>query len=89
MRSQWGTDPCTRGSYAYLSAANRPGDVAALAAPLEVDGRPIVLFAGEATSDSHIGTTTGAFESGVREAKRLLEALALRKEYRSAKLGLA
>jgi hypothetical protein len=35
-------------------------------------GRVLVCFAGEATSRVHMGTVHGAFNSGVREAQRLL-----------------
>ena len=47
-----------------------------LAEPLldQEDGRPLVLFAGEATHAEHYGTAHGAFMSGVREAERLLAA---------------
>jgi hypothetical protein len=40
-------------------------------------GEPLVCFAGEATSESHMGTAHGAYLSGEREAGRLLEAWGL------------
>lgn len=36
------------------------------------DGMPKVLFAGEATSQTHYSTVHGAIESGQREAERLI-----------------
>ena len=72
VRSRWGTDPLTRGSYSYIAAASGVDDVAALGAPVPAVGRPVLLFAGEATHASHFGTAHGAFISGEREADRLL-----------------
>ena len=37
------------------------------------DGSRDVLFAGEATSVKHPALVDGAWESGIREAKRLLQ----------------
>jgi monoamine oxidase len=33
----------------------------------------ILLFAGEATSDNYFSTVHGAFDSGKREAERIME----------------
>ena len=41
---------------------------------------PLIVFAGEATSQSHFGTVGGAMESGTREAHRLLRAWRLMDE---------
>jgi polyamine oxidase len=70
--SNWYGDPFTRGSYSNV--------------PLGVDGEAIddavatlsephgrVLFAGEATSQDALAVVEGAYLSGVREAKRLLQ----------------
>lgn len=44
-----------------------------LAEPLlHNDKRPIIQFAGEATSQNHFSTVHGAIESGWREADRLI-----------------
>lgn len=77
-RSNWGADPLFLGSYSYISSAPGagPDDIAALAEPLEVGGRPAVLFCGEATHAEYFGTTHGALISGEREAARLLAAYA-------------
>jgi len=74
-------DPFTRGSYSYVAAAASTSDVDVLAEPLveDVGGKrlPVVCFAGEATSRKHIGTTAGAYFSGVQEAERLIQAYSL------------
>jgi len=75
-RSQWYSDPFSRGSYSYISTAcdeNRPNPLlpSTLASPIMVGDAPVVCFAGEATSEHHFSTVHGAFESGRREAKRI------------------
>jgi len=74
VRSRWGMDPFTRGSYSYVSAVSSPSDIDLLEEPLAAGGLPVVCFAGEATSRKHIGTTAGAYFSGVREAVRVIGA---------------
>lgn len=44
-----------------------------LAEPLLVNGKPIVLFAGEATHSHFYSTVHGAIESGFREAERIIQ----------------
>lgn len=66
-----------RGSYSYVSKVSSGNDVSTLGEPLCVDrdgvNIPVVCIAGEATSRKHIGTTAGAYFSGVREADRLID----------------
>lgn len=64
--TRWGLDPHSYGSYSHIPPHASIDDNEALAKPV---GR--LLFAGEATSDA-FGTTTGAYLSGIREAKRIL-----------------
>lgn len=83
-RSQWNLEANFLGTYSYqMPIAERlNAGRAALAAPLgreqvgddapAVD-RPVLQFAGEATSANHYGTVHGAIESGWREADRLIE----------------
>ena len=70
--TSWSTDPFTLGCYSGLlrqqPGENGAGYPDALAKP---HGR--ILFAGEATSHDHFGLVDGAWVSGVREAKRLLQ----------------
>ncbi|EDV51935.1 protein anon-37Cs [Drosophila erecta] len=76
IRSQWHSNPNFRGSYSfYPTYADelRTGRTD-LASPLvDVNGRPRIQFAGEATSRNHFSTVHGATESGWREADRLHE----------------
>lgn len=71
-KSEWGSNPLTRGSYSYPAAGSGLADIELLAEPVLRDGRPVLLFAGEATHASHYGTASGAFLTGEREADRLL-----------------
>ncbi|XP_055846030.1 spermine oxidase-like [Episyrphus balteatus] len=72
----WYKNENFRGSYSYQSVRAeevnaKPSD---LASPLESSTKkPLVLFAGEATSDHHFSTVHGAIETGWREAKRLAD----------------
>ena len=79
-RSSWGLDPFTRGSYSYVSKAATSDDVTSLGQPVlarqQGVSRPVICIAGEATSRKYIGTTAGAYFSGVREAERLIESFA-------------
>ncbi|XP_050556513.1 protein anon-37Cs isoform X5 [Spodoptera frugiperda] len=75
IRSSWFSNPYTRGSYTYdnLSTPQYPHARATLAEPLvDSSGAPRVLFAGEATDNTHFSTVHGATDTGFREANRLL-----------------
>ncbi len=80
--SRWGSDPYSRGAFSYvppgvdgfeeLSAMSKPiYDFYHHEAPNDDPKRPLILFAGEATTPYHPSTFHGAFESGIREAYRL------------------
>ena len=76
--SKWTEDEFTKGCYTYISCQSSVQDIVNLAEPLyhtshNGDLLPRVLFAGEATSTAQYATMNGAFESGVREAKRIIE----------------
>ncbi|MCO5553372.1 hypothetical protein L7F22_006893 [Adiantum nelumboides] len=89
LRSKWATNPLSQGSYSFVAVGSSGKDIDNLARPLpeinesgEAYARsnqiamhsPLqLLFAGEATHRSFYSTTHGAFLSGIREAKRLLE----------------
>jgi polyamine oxidase len=66
--SSWGSDPWSGGAYSHI----RPGGSAADA---DLLGQPIggrLCFAGEHTQSTRLVYADGAFNSGIREAKRLL-----------------
>ncbi|XP_015439431.1 PREDICTED: spermine oxidase-like [Dufourea novaeangliae] len=76
LRSSWYMDEHFRGSYSYRSTTTEKLDVWAkdLADPiLTTDGKPIILFAGEATHDHYYSTVHGAVETGFREADRIID----------------
>jgi len=64
----WAADPFTMGCYSSMLNSNAKTYPDALAQP---HGR--VLFAGEATAADAYATVDGAWLSGIREAKRLLQ----------------
>lgn len=68
--AQWSRDPYARGTHSYLSIGARPEDRDTLAAPVG----SALHFAGEATARTHAATVRGAYESGERAARALLEA---------------
>jgi monoamine oxidase len=74
-RSQWGTNPLTRGSYSYPAVGSSLADIDLLAEPVGEKERPVLLFAGEATHPRHYGTTHGALLTGRREADRLISGI--------------
>merc|ERR1711981_1103638 len=65
--TKWGTGPSTRGSYSYVNSRLSEDAHSVLAEPA---GR--VLFAGEATHDTHFSTVHGAIETGRREAEKII-----------------
>ncbi|XP_049542685.1 spermine oxidase-like [Anopheles darlingi] len=76
LRSNWSSNRLFLGSYSSRSMDTERLQTGAkyLATPLaDSEGKPVVLFAGEATNQKHFGTVQGAIESGQREAKRLLD----------------
>jgi len=76
IRSQWCSDANFLGSSAFLSVQARPEHITTLAEPLcsndDDEEVPVILFAGEATNEAHLGTLHGAQLSGVREADRII-----------------
>lgn len=71
--TKWRSDPYTRGAYTFMAVGSSPHDIALMAQPLSVDGesKPKVLFAGEATHSTFYSTMHGAYQSGIREGKRI------------------
>jgi monoamine oxidase len=67
--TRWGQDPYARGSYSTFTTTTQLGDRALLREPVANNK---VLFAGEATLDTGFAQVPGAYESGKREADRLI-----------------
>jgi len=67
--THWGTDEFSCGSYSFIAVGSSPDDMDTLGEP--VGDR--LLFAGEATHPEFFGTVHGAYLSGIREARRLLD----------------
>jgi hypothetical protein len=75
-KSSWFMNQFTRGSYSFRTVDAEDYDVWArdLAAPiLNNEGRPVLQFAGEATNNNHFSTVHGAYDTGKREAQRLID----------------
>lgn len=68
-RSSWQKDPYSQGAYSFAQVGQQPEDQAALAEPLH--GR--VFFAGEALHPNYFGTVHGAYETGLKAARTILE----------------
>jgi len=71
-------DEYAKGSFPYISSQSTVKDITNLAEPVyhtsaNGDRRPRILFAGDSTSEDQYPLLNGAFESGIREAKRLLD----------------
>jgi monoamine oxidase len=66
----WGSDPLSRGAYAYIPVNGLEAQ-RGLARALD----DTLFFAGEATSVGHFGTVHGAIHTGQQAAKEILEVL--------------
>ncbi|KAK5970851.1 Protein anon-37Cs [Trichostrongylus colubriformis] len=78
FRHSWITDPLVGGSYSYLtpdSVKYVPDAFVRMAEPIIIGDKPVVCFAGEHTHATMYQTTIGAYESGEREATRIVEYL--------------
>ena len=73
LRSSWCTDRLFRGSYSYNALGSSKLDREELGRPVDGSTHLQLLFAGEATHPSMFSTTNGAFDSGEREANRLIQ----------------
>lgn len=69
-RTEWSSDPFSRGSFSFQAVDSSPEDRIAMRQP--IDDR--VFFAGEATSEANPGTVYGARVSGMRAAVEVLAA---------------
>lgn len=76
LRSSWYTDEYFRGSYTFKSITTEKLNVETkdLIDPIiTANGKPIILFAGEATHEHYYSTVHGAVETGFREADRIID----------------
>ncbi|XP_043265922.1 spermine oxidase-like [Colletes gigas] len=75
IRSKWHENKHFRGTYSYQSieTVRRNTSAKQLAEPIMKMGKPVILFAGEATNEYHFSTVHGAIGSGWREAERLIK----------------
>ncbi|XP_076465611.1 spermine oxidase-like isoform X2 [Babylonia areolata] len=75
LRTRWGTNPLSLGSYSFIKVGSSQQDIMELAKPLKSKGHsmPSVLFGGEATHPKFYSTTHGALLTGYREASRLIK----------------
>jgi monoamine oxidase len=87
--SRWGSEPYSRGAFTFVPpGVDGFEELSAMSKPIydfypgtiqhnqnDKPKRPLILFAGEATTPYHPSTIHGAFESGIREAYRLDSAL--------------
>ena len=74
LRSRWYHSPFVRGSHTFIKIGSSIHDVKQLATPWpNKPAKPLILFAGEGTHNRFYGTTHGAYMSGIREAKRIIE----------------
>ena len=69
LRTSWARDPYAGGSYSFRRVGEQPEEAAALAKP--IDGR--LFFAGEATHPHYFATVHGAYETGIRAAREIIE----------------
>jgi monoamine oxidase len=75
-RSFWKTNPYTNGAYCHIPVGASNEDIHTIAEPItDRNGKPIVMFAGEATHPTFYSSCHGAMLSGEREAQRVLESL--------------
>lgn len=71
-RVNWASDPHYLGSYSYNKMGTNHKERSILGEPLDGSTPLQLLFAGEATHPILYSTTNGAYDTGVREAERLL-----------------
>jgi monoamine oxidase len=75
-RTKWLTNPNFLGTYSYQSHPAGLNNILPrdLAKPISnINGKPLILFAGEATDDRFPGNSHGAITSGWRVADEIIE----------------
>jgi len=75
-RSTWKLNPYTLGSYCHIPVGASAEDILRLGEPVtDQSGKPLLLFAGEATHPTFYSSSHGALLSGRREAQRIRDIL--------------
>jgi len=69
LPTRWTADPFAGGAYSFGSVGSSRSDYSQMGAPASEN----LLFAGEHTSENYRSTVHGAYLTGVREAKRVME----------------
>lgn len=67
--TRWNSDPFAQGAYSFIKVGSTIDDRATLAK--SVSDR--LFFAGEATDTNNAATTNGAYNSGLREAQKIIQ----------------
>lgn len=74
IRSSWSNQSYIHGSHTFVKIGSSIHDIKQLAVPWpNKPAKPLILFAGEGTHERFYGTAHGAYLSGVREGKRIVE----------------
>ena len=74
QRTKWLTNENFLGSYSYHALSAQENTVTNIAKPIcNKQGKPILLFAGEATDKRFMGYVNGAMNSGERAAKEIID----------------
>lgn len=71
VRTNWQNDPFANGSYSFDQVGQQPNDRQTLAEPINQQ----LFFAGEATHPHFYATVHGAYETGVRAAREVAQAI--------------
>ncbi|XP_017889754.1 spermine oxidase-like [Ceratina calcarata] len=74
IRSKWHQNQHFRGTYSFrsLETVNTNSSAKQLSEPIMKNGKPVVLFGGEATHEHKFSTVHGAISTGWREAERIM-----------------
>ena len=89
IATRWAADPFALGSYSFIGLGGSNADRRALATPVADSGVDRLFLAGEATSAEHASTVHGAYLSGRRAARELLDAAGDRAEVIVVGAGVA
>lgn len=69
IRTKWGNDENTYGSYSYTATSTKMSDFEDMAEPID----NVIFFAGEHTNVSYFSNVHGAYLSGIRSANEIIK----------------